>query len=558
MRRHRGAALLLAVLLGLAAFHGAVAWQDMATLARNGFLYDDGFYAFKIAQNIASGNGFTFDGDHPTTGFQPLYVFLLVPAFLVSGGDLVLPVHLALTLLAVFTVLTALLIYRLARRYVGEALAIVAAILWGFSPIVIKQTANGLETAISTFMVAASVLYYLERVRGVPAPSARRFLALGLLLGLAVLARIDALILVLVVLLDYLLVMRRNAVPARRLSRLAIVPAGVLLLYGPWMLFNIAQMGSPLQDSGAATRFLSLAYASYFGYGREGLAAKGPDASFIWSHLEHSISTLKVLPPAHPVFRLLEKIGVAANAATALRILANVLGLAALAAFGAAIVRWRRDPARAARRELDFLLLFGALLVASYSLYIFGMFFFIRYYYPLYLVGCVYFAFILADALAWYGRRSTIVRRALVPVAAAYLIGFGWFAYSQAFRSHPLYPYYDIAQWVKETTAPDARIGIFQCGTIGYLADRHVCNLDGKVNREALVAMREGSIESYCRSEGVDLIVDHRRIIEIFLGYDPQSRTDLCTTVPPGLMRHPTGWIAYRVPPDASLDGSPQ
>lgn len=558
MLRERGAALLLAALLAIAAFHASIAWQDLSTLARNGFLYDDGFYAFKIAQNMARGEGFTFDGEHPTTGFQPLYVFLLVPAFLVSGNDLVLPVHIALSLLAVFTALTAYLVYRLARRYVGATASFVAAVLWGFSPIVTRQSANGLETAISTFMIVACVLYYLERIRGAAAPSGRRFFGVGLLLGLAVLARIDALVLVLVILLDYLLVMRRSAVSARRLAPLALVPAGMLLLYGPWLALNLVQMGSPLQDSGAATRFLSLAYASYFGYGGEDLVSKGPDAAFVWSHVEHSFSTLKVLPPVHPVFRFLDKLGAAANAETAFRVAANVIGLAAIAGLVAAVVRWRRDPARAARREIDFLLLFCALLVASYSTYVFGMFFFIRYYYPLYLVGCVYFAFVLEDVLAWYRRRSVAVRRALAPVAAAYLVGFGWFAGSQAFRSHPLYPYYDIAQWVKETTAPDTKIGIFQCGTIGYLADRPVCNLDGKVNRDALEAMRCGAIERYCRAEGVDMILDHRRIIEIFLGYDPQSRSELCTTVPPGLMRHPSGWIAYRIPPDAPLEGSVQ
>jgi hypothetical protein len=96
LTRHR-TALVAGALLAILAFHLAVAWQDLGTLARNGFLYDDGFYAFKIAENIAHGKGATFDGIHPTTGFQPLYVLLLVPVFALSGDNLAVPVYAALT-----------------------------------------------------------------------------------------------------------------------------------------------------------------------------------------------------------------------------------------------------------------------------------------------------------------------------------------------------------------------------------------------------------------------------------------------------------------------------
>ena len=172
--------LVVCLLLGIVAFHMAVAWQDFSTLARNGFLYDDSFYAFQIARNLAEGAGMTFDGIHPTTGFQPLYVFLLVPVFMIAGGDPVLPIHIALSILVVFSSMTAYLLYRIVKRYVGFAAALTAALIWGLSPIVMKQTANGLETAIASFMIAACVLYYLARVRGEEEPPASRFLVLGL------------------------------------------------------------------------------------------------------------------------------------------------------------------------------------------------------------------------------------------------------------------------------------------------------------------------------------------------------------------------------------------
>ena len=80
-------AVLIALLVAAIAVHVGVVTQDFETLAKNGYLYDDSFYAFQIARNIAGGQGATFDGVHPTNGFQPLYVAILVPIYLLFGSD---------------------------------------------------------------------------------------------------------------------------------------------------------------------------------------------------------------------------------------------------------------------------------------------------------------------------------------------------------------------------------------------------------------------------------------------------------------------------------------
>jgi hypothetical protein len=544
-KKHR-TALVAGALFAILAFHLAVAWQDLGTLARNGFLYDDGFYAFKIAENIAHGEGATFDGIHPTTGFQPLYVLLLVPAFALSGGDLAAPVYAALTMLAIFTCLTAYVLYRICRRYVGWRASLAAALIWSFSPIVTKQTANGLETALASFMIAVSVFYYLDRIRPLEHPGAARFMKLGILLGLMVLSRIDGVILILAMLLDYLVLLRARRVPAKRLASLSLVPLGVFALYGPWLLFNIVVCGSPLQDSGSATRFLSLAYAGYFGYGAGDMGAMGPDSSFIWAHMAHAVSTLKVVPPLHVVFRLLDKAGTMLGSFGGFHAAGNVIGFLALGGFGIAAFTWGRDKEKRGRGELHFLIFFAVALLASYATYIFGMFFFLRYFYPIYMIACIYFALILHDAHAWYLRRSIAPKRAVALAAAAYFALFGFFAYSKAFRSAPVYPFYDIARWVRENTGKDEKIGVFQCGMIGYLSDRRVINLDGKVNRDALKAMKNGTVSEYLRAEGIDVVIDHGDIIKIFLSDSSGKIPGSCTDVPCTVLDRPSGWISYR------------
>ena len=560
MSEKRRNTLVVCVLLVIVAFHMAVAWQDFSTLARN-VLYDDSFYAFQIARNMAEGDGMTFDGIHPTTGFQPLYVFLLVPVFMIAGGDPALPIHIALSLLAVFTGITAYLLYRIARRYVGFAAALAAAMIWAFSPIVTRQTANGLETAIASFMISATVLYYLTRVRGEDDPHASRFLALGLLLGLSVVSRIDGTFLALVMTLDYLLVIRRRGASAGLLARLALVPAGVLILYGPWLLFNIVESGSIIQDSGRATRFLSLAYTSYFGYGPESLAFKGPDISFIWKHLEHAVSSLKVIPPVQVFFRSAEKLDVLLGTGAAFRIIGNIAGFFLLISAGIAVLGWRGDGKRSKRGEVNFLLIYSGLLMLSYSLYIFGAFFFLRYFYPIYMIACIYFAFFIQDGFDWLRARSITIKRAAVAAAAVYLLFFAFFAYSQAFRTHPVYPYYDIARWIDENTKEGEKIGIFQCGTIGYLCDRQVINLDGKVNRDAFFALKKDNLSDYLRDEGIDIVIDHAKILEIFLGVTPGNMKDSCTKVAVGSMYPSCAWYALRLAlldkPDSLTSASP-
>jgi len=555
LKQHR-AALVIGALLVILAFHLSVAWQDIGTLARNGFLYDDSFYAFKIAKNIADGNGATFDGIHPTTGFQPLYVLLLVPAFALSGNNLVLPIYIALSLLAVFTCLTAYLIYRISRRYAGWWASIIAATIWAFSPVVTKQSANGLETALASFMIAVSICYYLERIRSVENPGAGRFMLQGILLGLTVLARIDGVLLVLVMLLDYLVLLRRKRISAKRLLRLSLVPLGVCILYGPWLVFNMAVCGSPLQDSGTATRFLSLAYAGYFGYGAGDMGSRGPDSSFIWAHLTHAISTMKVIPPMHLIFRLFDKAGAMLGSPGGFHAAGNIFGFLVLGGVGFTTFRWRRDERRKCRGEMHFLILFAAVLLASYAMYVFGMFFFLRYFYPVYLIACIYLAFFLQDIHDWYTRRSVAVKRAVILASAVYAALFGFFSYSQAFRSRPIYPFYDVSRWVNENTGDAERIGVFQCGTIGYLSNRKIINLDGKVNREALEAMKSGGLDDYLLKEGIEVVIDHSDILKIFFGDSEGGMTGSCIDVMCEKMERPSGWIANRRPAVALERGS--
>lgn len=543
---------LFVVLAAAAAVHLAVAVQDFSTLARNGFLYDDSFYAFQIARNIAHGAGATFDGIHATNGFQPLYVAVLVPLFWIARDNATLPIHLALVLSALFTVATAFILHRLVARRASETAATIAAGAWAFSPIVIRQAANGLETALALFLVAVSVQHYLERVRSVPNPSRRAFVTLGACLGLAMLARVDVGFLALAMCLDYLVVVRSNLragqADARWRRNLGTAIAACALVSLPWALYGISAVGSPVSESGRATRYLAIAYAPFFGLSSPAGLLEGPDAGFMARHLERSIRTLKVTPVLHPVFRGTHKLATRLHADEKV---ANVLGVFVLVGSVVWWARRRRTERGRSAREFEFLLLFGAMMIVAYSTYVFGAFFFLRYYYPLYFVGMIFAGLAIDDVIAWARTRSIPVRRTALAASGVYAAALLYMGYTSGFRTAPVYGFYDAARWVATHTDASETIGVFQGGAIGYLSKRRVVNLDGKVNAEAYDALRAGRLLDYVRTAHIDLVLDSQRVIDLFLGPWSDEERERMTreTVFVGAEHGVPGWICYRVSP---------
>ena len=532
--------------------HLSVSWQDFSTLAKNGYLYDDSFYAFQISRNIAEGRGPTFDGVTPTNGFQPLYVYLLVPAYKLLGSDQIAPIYAALTLMALLTAATAVLLILIARRYVSDGVALAAAFLWVFSPVVVRQAANGMETALALFLIASSIYYYLSRVRSNPDVGYGRFFKMGLLLGLTILARVDGILFALVMALDFLLVIRRRAKndgTKVKLRGVFVASATAFLIYLPWVVYGLVAVGRLLPESGAATRFLSIAYAPFFGLGGTDLLENGPSPSFVWAHVVHAASVLKISPPVHVLYRVIEKIGGSAPTAGTLLVFVNVMGWATLAAFGIWWGRCRRSLEKYERGELTFLLMFSLLLIAAYSTYVFGVFFFTRYFYPVFFVATIFAACVIQDVVDLVRRRQMFVRVAAIFVFGLYAVGLVYMGLNSSFRSAPVYHFYDVARWVEQNTSENETIGVFQGGAIGYFSGRQVVNLDGKVNGAALEALKRGDIGGYIDEVGIDVVMDHQSVLDLFLGpYSDAALAGIAATKCfNGASVGATGWVGFRV-----------
>ncbi len=204
------------------------------------YVPDDTYYTLTIARSLAQGHGPTTDGHTLTSGFQPLIAFLMVPVYwLTRNADLALRADLALLLVCDLAI-AALLAY-VARRLAGPVAAVIAAGIWVLSPAAIRIAAGGLET---TLAMACEVGLVAAWMWAADRPTLRRNLLVGALAGLAVLARIDAVLLVGIL----------TAIALWRGPRKQVLQTGLaaIAVVAPWWLYCIAKFGSPIPASGSA------------------------------------------------------------------------------------------------------------------------------------------------------------------------------------------------------------------------------------------------------------------------------------------------------------------
>ena len=430
-------------------------------------LSEDGYYTLSVARHIGLGHGITIDGRHWTNGIQPLFAFLLAPIYWLTGGDRysslrgVLAVHWALH------VATALLLGAIARSGLRtadpdrrQAAFWLTALLWVGSRFVLINAYNGLETSLALLLYACVWRgYQLGWADG------RRRWGLGLVLGLLVLARIDAA--VFVATLGAMELLRPAAARRERLGLalvLTLVPLAVSL---PWWLYGWFGFGSLMPSSGAAQA--------------------GPFAAVRVGRLAQEL--LRVAAP----YLQARWVGGALQAAAQ-----------AGAALAVAWVFARRVLPRITGTET---LRIGGIIALStllLGLYYVGFsaasHFYGRYLAPLMLVTIPATAAALAEV-----RRFRAVVRGAAALGLASVAAVSAAAWDiQAISSASGY-YHDQLRLVEDRVPPGDAVGAFQSGTIGYFRDR-VVNLDGKVNADAL--RRRDDLQAYVAERGVNWFCD--------------------------------------------------
>lgn len=209
------------------------------------YLPDDTYYVLSIARELAAGRSPSADGVVATSGFQPLFTMMAVPIFwIVDDADGAIRAIVALS--AAWSIAAIALLGLLTRHLSNNSLAAVGAMAFAaVAPPFVRNDLNGLETSLAA-AVALGLFLVVATTR--PDPPLRRLLAIGMLAGLAPLARIDLSFAVLA--LGVWALWRHG--PKETMT----VAAVASLVAAPWIAWCFAVGGSPFPESGQAVRHI--------------------------------------------------------------------------------------------------------------------------------------------------------------------------------------------------------------------------------------------------------------------------------------------------------------
>jgi len=456
---------------------------------------DDAFYYLKTARNIAAGLGSTFDGVHPTNGYHPLWMGLLLPAAALAPSPLAL-VRVALAMGTALSFLTALVLYRLVRRATAIwYIPLLALILFFLNPRAVASSLNGLETCLSTFLFTLVLALVLSEAGGTTRGRGRGFeAALGLLLGLLFLARTDNVFFVAAFYAAAVALAERPV----RWRRAAVMAALAAVVAAPWLAWSWARFGSPVQVSG-----LSVPWVHHELFRLEGHTAL--------QAVGHGIKIFLVL--------LWEGLRGEIGYPRAFSATAILLSLIVFA------VRWR-DPGCTVGMRRSALVLLGVAAASLAQTFVHSA---IRWYpRPWYFDQLMVFlpvVFALAFALFEPGQTVPRAVRLLYPAAAPLnafsrgLLGLalvGVVAVPTACSVQTLargdWPWaremLAAAHWLRDNTPRDAVAASFNAGIIGYFSGRRVVNLDGSIDNAAYAALRHRELMAFMERSGVGYYLD--------------------------------------------------
>jgi hypothetical protein len=457
-------------------------------------LNDDSHYYFNIARNLASGNGLRHDSFSTTNGFQPLFLLLITPFYLLTASKLV-AIRLILVTQAVLGAAGALVLASFVRRIGSDLLSLLVAGLWCFSMHFITVDLNGLETNLSLLSVYVICLYYHRNFLSGREASRRHKAVLGMLLGLAFLARIDNGLLAVAVAGHVFVrtVPRLGLRAALATVCLMALPAAVVA--SPWILTNLLLFGHILPTGGQAVRFLSQAYGfRYLDPGERWFPIDQVPVDYYSYTVRLGGQFIRGFTSALMTLwfgGLTLVLAVLANARECLRRLLQV----------------------------GYIYVFLLLLFAAYALYIFGQWFYERYFCP-FMPG---YLILLSVALSVVTERlaagTVQTRRIINLILLGVFLGptlmngvkvgsCGIFEQAELYQA---------AGWINENLPEESIVGGFQTGILGYYLERDFYGLDGKINAAALTAMRERTMDKYIVAKGMDYILDWPWILDCLL-----------------------------------------
>ncbi len=463
---------------------------------------DDAFYYFQTSRNVAHGEGSVSAGGIRHNGYHPLWMLVCSVFFRWTPDDLT-AIRLILLLGVVLEILTALTVYRiLLQLRCNRASAFFGAACFHLNPWMQVLTVCGLEAPLNALLLAltTSCAIGLSQTQCPEKSDFRRFLALGVLMGLTYLVRTDNVFFLGATGLLLAWRMRHRPESCRNLATACFLAFLVTL---PWVLWNWHTFGSFVQ--GSASALPSVRKIAFF---EENPGATG------WTFTLHRLRLLGGWFPAILYYSGLGSLWFV--------FLAGVCG---------ALVSTRgRAAGRGIARSFVELL---PLALAVLALGIAHKFFRLATREWYYATPNLFLA-LLSGGLAQFatslvsehdGRFNRLVR--ILPMVAACLVfallGYKTWNNAQERLARPRSFFLEILEAfeAQPNLQPGEAFGITDSGTVGFFSSHPAINLDGVVNPEAADAIREGKLLDYVQSKGIRyLVITPRMFNDRFWGPD--------------------------------------
>lgn len=443
---------------------GAIPFLPQDALAAR--CYDDAYYYFTIARHAAAGHGFTFDGIHPTNGFQPLWLFLLIPVYRIFGS--VSALYAVALLQSLLVCATSVLLFFTVRKRMGTEPAIVAALALFLQPEAAHVWTGGMESSLLLLLLAAIWTATLSMEDEEPTTAKCAFI--GTLCALAFLARVEAILVFPLVLWWH----RRRFLGNRKAMFVVSIPVAVTC--ASYFLWNVLAFGVWLPVSGMVKTAICSTHS---------LSERVPFLlDFPWPGRwlvtrMFGVPYLLLAPPrAYAVYAAL--------------------------CVAVAIVCWkfRRGCMEMVRRSGA-----GFPMLAALAMGIADLGF------VCWMEEWQRVAILLSVALLCGAICSMHRKLARVALLLLLLLGVAHpireFMRQERAESQTRYRI-EAAMWLRNNTDPGTRVGSWNAGMLGYFSERPVVNLDGLVNDAAYFrnVVRGHRLKEYLDSQNIGLIAD--------------------------------------------------
>lgn len=461
------------------------AFAPIDWLLERGILPDDAFYYFKIAENIADGQGATFDGFSLTNGFHPLWMAVIAPIFLFIHQK-ALAIHIALAISALIGSLAIWVFYKIFFQLdISRKVRLIATSLFAFLPALFLSgagTMNGLETSLNVFMILLYILNYLKVFNG------NSFFSFGIISGLLFLARTDNAILLLIswLFLAFLFIKNKKWFGVKKLLMSGIISIAVAI---PWLVWSYLNFGDIVQISGKVIPFVA----------HQRLVLEG------WSFFDYFSRYLNNI-----IDSLIYLSGILIKSKQSLEFIVVAFGTAV---FSCAIFLFFRKNNSESKKVFKQRMFILSPFIATFFIFILvqtirTVFFRSWYYFSviplLFLIAIV----VLDFAAAAFNRRAN-----------SFLLA-GSFAYLTivlfTFVRFIFFPLlggeigkYRMAQELNKIIPSGSVVGAWNAGIYGYFFEKgKLVNLDGVVNNEIYPYIKNRNVGDYAREAGINYLVD--------------------------------------------------